>query len=157
MKTNWIALLLAAFVLVAAPVHAQDKAADEAMAALHAAAKKDKRALVASTLKLTDAEANKFWPVYDGFQAKLETLARKRNTALEGLAMRDRPLTDAYAKNLLNELASVEEQEATTRRKATTAMMRALPPKKAALYMQLEWKLRAIRNYEVAAAFPLGG
>jgi len=37
-------------------------AATDALAALHAAAQKDKRALVASTLKLTDAEAKKFWP-----------------------------------------------------------------------------------------------
>ena len=69
--------------------------------------------------------------------------------------MRDKPLTDAYAKSLVTELASIDEQEAKTRTKAAKAVMRALPPKKAALYMQLEWKLRAMQNYEVAAAFPL--
>jgi len=30
-----------------------------------------------------------------------------------------------------------------------------LPPKKAARYMQLEQKLRAAQDYEIAVAFPL--
>ena len=33
--------------------------------------------------------------------------------------------------------------------------MRALPPRKAARYMQLENKLRAAQDYEIAVVFPL--
>ena len=57
MKNNLVALLVAAFV-IAAPAWAQDKTADATdLAALRTAAKTNKRALVASTLNLTDAEA----------------------------------------------------------------------------------------------------
>jgi len=34
-------------------------------------------------------------------------------------------------------------------------VMRALPPKKAARYLQLESKIRANRAYDIAVAFPL--
>ena len=135
---------------------AQDNAAAVAdLQAMQQAARKDKRALVARTLDLTDPEAKRFWPMYDKFQRELSQLNRERNLALEGLVARDRPLTDAYARQLVNELVSVEEQEVRALRRATNAAMRALPPKKAARYLQLENKLRAMQDYEIAVAFPL--
>ena len=148
-------MLVAAFVIVA-PAWAQDRTADEAaLAALRTAAQKDKRALVASTLSLTADEAKKFWPIYDNLQRDLSRLNRERNLALETLASRDRPVSDAYAKQIVNDLMTTEEQEVKALRKAANATMRALPPRKAARYMQLENKLRAVQDYEIAVAFPL--
>jgi Spy/CpxP family protein refolding chaperone len=146
-----------ALAVVAAPLAAaQDNAAAVAdLVALQKAARSDKKALVASTLKLTDAEAKKFWPVYDAYQRDLVQLMRRRHVALEGLVARDRALSDPYAKNLVNELVSIEEQDVRAQRKLTNAALRALPPKKAARYLQLENKLRAIQDYEIAVAFPL--
>jgi len=132
---------------------AQDNAAE--LQALQQAAKTDKRALVAQTLALTPAEAKKFWPIYDTLQKDLTQLNRQRNLALETLANRDRPPSDAYAKQVVNDLMSIEEQEIKALRKASNASLRALPPKKAARYMQLEQKLRAAQDYEIAVAFPL--
>ena len=67
-------------------------------------------------------------------------------------------MSDPYAKNLVNELVSIEEQDVRAQRKLTNAALRALPPKKAALVdLHLENKLRAIQDYEIAVAFPLGG
>ena len=155
MMKNLVAMLVAAFVIVA-PAWAQDRTADEAaLAALRTAAQKDKRALVASTLNLTADEAKKFWPIYDSYQRDFDMLNRRRNTALEGLVARDRPMSDLYARNLANELIGTEEQEIKARRKMHNAVMRALPPKKAARYLQLESKIRAVQAYDIAVAFPL--
>jgi len=148
--------LLGAWLIVAPVAGAQGNAEGVAeLQALRASAKTDKRALVASTLQLTPAEAKKFWPIYDTYQRQLDLVTRRRNVALEGLVARDTPLSDLYAKNLTNELIGVEEQEIKARRKLTNAVMRALPPKKAARYMQLEAKLRAAQDYEIAVVFPL--
>jgi len=147
---------LAFCVLLAPAVFAQDNAAAVAeLAALQKAAKTDKRALVASTLDLTPAEAKKFWAIYDDYQADLDVLVRRRNVALEVLVARDKPMSDLYARNLSSELLAIEEQEIKTRRKMQNAVMRALPPKKAARYLQLENKLRAAQAYDIAVAFPL--
>ena len=135
---------------------AQDNAAAVAdLTAMQQAARKDKRALMADKLQLTPAEAKKFWPIYDTLQRELSAQNRTRNLALETLVARDRPLSDAYARNVVNELLSVEEQEVKSMRKAGNAAMRALPPKKAARFLQLEQKLRAVQDYEIAVAFPL--
>jgi Spy/CpxP family protein refolding chaperone len=155
MKKNLVALLVAAFVMTA-PAWGQDRTAEEAaIAALRKAVQTDKRALVASTLQLTDAEAKKFWPIYDSYQRVYDMLNRERNTALEGLVARDRPMSDLYARNLANELINVEEQEIKARRKMHNAVMRALPPRKAARYLQLEANIRAVRAYDIAVGFPL--
>ncbi len=153
---QFAAALAVACMFAALPVAAQDNAAAVAeLVALQKAAKADKRALVAQTLDLTPAEAKKFWPVYDAYQRDLAQVTRKRTLALEELVARDRPLTDAYARNITNDLVSVEEAEVRAQRKAVSAAMKALPPRKAARYLQLENKLRAVQDYEIAVAFPL--
>jgi len=150
------AAALAAAAMLAPLAAAQDNAAAIAdLQAMQKAARTDKRALVAKTLDLTPAEAKKFWPIYDTLQRDLTGLNRERNVALETLANRDRPPSDAYAKQVVNDLMSIEEQEIKALRKASNASLRALPPRKAARYMQLEQKLRAAQDYEIAIAFPL--
>jgi len=150
------AAALAAAAMLAPLAAAQDNAAAIAdLQAMQKAARTDKRALVGKTLDLTPAEAKKFWPIYDTLQRDLTSLNRERNVALETLANRDRPPSDAYAKQVVNDLMSIEEQEIKALRKASNASLRALPPRKAARYMQLEQKLRAAQDYEIAIAFPL--
>lgn len=150
------ATLATACMVAAVPVAAQDNAAGAAeLTALHKAAKADKRALVNEKLALTPAEAKKFWPVYDSCQREFSMLVRKRSVALEGLVARDRPLTDAYARSVTNDLVSIDEAFVRAERKCTNAALKALPPRKAARYLQLENKLRAAQDYEIAVAFPL--
>lgn len=154
---QFVAALAAACALAATPAGAQDSnaAAVADLVAMQKAAKVDKRALVTEKLALTPAEAKKFWPVYDAYQRDLAQVTRRRNVALEELVARDHPLTDAYARNVMNDLVAVEEAEVRAQRKAVSATMKALPPRKAARYMQLENKLRAVQDYEIAVAFPL--
>lgn len=152
-----ILALLAFAAALALPAHAVELApADvDSLKQLVAAAQKDKRAFVAQTLQLTEPEAKKFWPIYDQYQADLANFQRQRNTTLETVVMKDQPLTNRYAKNLANELLGIEEQEVKSRRKMHNAVMKALPPKKASQYLQIEQKLRAVQAYEIAVAFPL--
>src|SRR5262245_58854227 len=83
---------------------AQDNAQAVAdLQALYKSARADKRALVAKTMQLTPAEDKKFWPIYDNLQRDLTSLNRARNVALETLVNRDRPVSDAYAKQIVND------------------------------------------------------
>ena len=114
-----------------------------------------KKALVASSLALTDAEAKKFWPVYDAYQRKLEANNRRYSRAVEDVVMTDRPISDAYAKSLAKELTDVEDAEARARRSLYSGAVKALPGRKAVRYLQLESKLQSGYRYEVATALPL--
>ncbi|HTS22613.1 MAG TPA: hypothetical protein VMN79_12490 [Casimicrobiaceae bacterium] len=140
---------------------AEDKIADVTdMDALRAAVRADKKAFVASTLKLTPAEAKRFWPIYDSYQRVADDANRRRSLAVQAIVGLDKPITDLYAKNLASELISADEEEVRARRALSNRLMRGVPtrvvpPSKAARYLQLESKIRAMQAYDIAAGIPL--
>ncbi len=151
-----VLLLLAMVVAVSQFALAQDKPFDGTdLQALRTAVKTDKKALVASTVKLTDAEAKKFWPLYGAYQLKLDTLNRRKARAFEDLVSRDKPITDAQAKGLLVESLAIADEEVKALRAYQNRLNRALPPRKVARYLQLENKIRTVQDYDIAGALPL--
>lgn len=156
MKRPLAALLWIAAMLAMHGAWAQDKSAEVTdMQALKNAVAADKRALVKSTLDLTAAEAKKFWPMYDAYQRSVDAINRRRTAALEGLIALDKPMSQPFARNLANELTATDEAEVKARRTLHNRLLRALPAKKAARYLQLESKIRALHAYDIASTFPL--
>jgi hypothetical protein len=156
MKRIALAVLLVVAALAAPVAFAQNDAADVTdMQALRGAVKADKHALVASTLKLTDREAKRFWPIYDTYQRNLDLTSRRRVVALEGLLFRDKSMTNLAARNLVTELMAIDEAEVKARHTLRNRLMRAMPPIKAARYLQLEDKIQATRDYDIASTVPL--
>ena len=152
------AAALSLALLAAPPAHAQSTVtvqADE-IAALQAKSKTpaDKKALVASTLALTDTEAKRFWPVYDAYQRKLDASNRRYALAIQEAVLPER-VSDAHARNLARELNEIEDAESRARRTMHSAVAKALPGRKAIRYIQLENKLQSGYRYEVASALPL--
>ena len=119
--------------------------------------KADKKLVVAENLKLTDAEGAKFWPVYDAYQKDL-TQINERLAAVV-LAYADAynkgAVTDATAKKLIDDAAAVDDAEAALRKTSLPKILAALPATKAARYIQIENKIRAVIRYEMAAGIPL--
>jgi hypothetical protein len=161
MKKNLAAILFAAALIAALPARGEGNPADVTdMQALRTSVRADKKAFVASTLKLTDTEAKRFWPVYDAYQRLVDGANRRRTVALEGLIALDRPISDLYARTLASELIAADEAEIKARRTLHNRLMRGvptrvLPPKKAARYLQLESKIRAMQAYDIASTIPL--
>ena len=159
MRTTLATATAFALAIAGAPAAwAQAAAADGTnVTALLAQAKtpEGKKALVASSLALTDAEAKKFWPVYDAYQRKLEANNRRYSRAVEDVVMTGNPISDAYAKNLAKELTEIEDAEARARKSLYSGAVKALPGRKAVRYLQLESKLQSGYRYEVASTLPL--
>ncbi len=157
MTRNLASALVMAVAMAATTAWAQGQPPAPAndMQALRAAVKADKKALVAKTLDLTPAEAAKFWPIYDTYQRSLNASNRQTALAVEELVGYDKPLSNVFAKNLANEMLASDEAEIKARRKMQNGVMKALPPKKAARYLQLEGKIRAFQDYDLAVAIPL--
>jgi len=161
MKRNVAAVILSAIMIVAPLASAADKAAADAeLQAMWKAVQTDKRAYVASVLNLTPAEAKNFWPIYDQYQRDLDMYNRRRNVALEGLIGSDKPVSDLYAKQLASELIAADEGEIKARRKMQNKLIQnrllsPLPANKAARYLQIETRIRAVQLYGIAEEFPL--
>ena len=156
MKTCASTLLFAVAMISASPVWAQGNAADGTdMQALRTALRTDKKAYVASVLKLTDAEAKKFWPAYDAYQRTFEMTNREKSVTLEGVIAQDKPLSDPYAKQIAKDVIAADEVEVKARRTLYNRLSRAVPAKTALRYLQLEAKFRAVQAYDIAQAIPL--
>jgi len=156
MKLVLIVILATAAALSAVTAGAQGNIADATdLQALRAAVKADKRALVAQTLQLTPDEAKRFWPIYDAYQRDLDMINHERNMTVIDVVEADKPISNLYAKNLEKSLISADEAEIKSRRTCYNNLIKALPAKKAARYLQLEAKIRAAQAYDIAAAIPL--
>ena len=157
MRNAFAAALLGVVVGLTTPSYAQDKAAGDVtdMQALRQAVRNDKRALVASMLNLSESEAKRFWPIYETYQREIDNNGRRRGVALQELMFRERPMTNPAAKQYATELLAVDEALMRARRAMRNRVMRALPAVKAARYMQLEEKIRAVQDYDVAATVPM--
>jgi hypothetical protein len=161
MKTGLAWIVVVGFALgLAAPLAAQTapagKQATTNMEILAQKIKADKKLVVAQTMQLTDQEAAAFWPIYDAYQTDLQKVNTRLKTAIEGYAKdyNANAMTDAKASALTNEVISIEEALVALKKTYVAKLNGVVPPIKIARYIQIENKVRAVVNAELAAGIP---
>jgi hypothetical protein len=149
--------LIVAVALVSEPGYAQDKTADVNMQDLRDKLKADKKAVVAANMRLTDAEAKAFWPIYDAYQNDLKKINTRLGNAILAYAdaYKAGPISNASAERFLDDAISIDDAEAMLRRDYAAQLTKALSATQAARYLQIESKIRAAIRYELAANIPL--
>jgi hypothetical protein len=155
---KFVLFLMMAFALsVSVPVFAQEEPTESDMQILLEKIKADKKLLVASNMKLSDAEARKFWPVYDAYQAELKKINNRIAVLIDdyATAYNNNSLTDTKAKKMISEMIAIDQAEASMKKSFVPKLYKALPAVKVARYLQIENKIRAALRYEIAAAVPL--
>ena len=150
-----MAALIATFVLVV-PAWTQDKPANN-LEIIHEKLKADKKLIVAKYMELTESEAKRFWPVYENYQNDLQKIHERLGALLSSYAAdyRSQSLTDEKAQKLLDEWISLEQDEVKQRSAYASKVVKALPGKKAARYLQIENEYRMLMRYDLAATVPL--
>jgi len=141
---------------VTIPAWSQDKPANN-MEIVHEKLKADKKLIVAKYMDLTESEAKNFWPVYDEYQKDLQKIHERLGSLLRSYAAeyRSQSFTDEKAKKLLDEWLTLEQDDAKQRKSYVPKVLKALPAKKAARYLQIENEYRILLNYDLAATVPL--
>jgi hypothetical protein len=134
----------------------QDKPANN-MESVHEKLKADKKLIITKYMELTEAEAKNFWPVYEEYQNDLQKIDLRLLNLLQSYAAdyRNKSLTDEKAKQLLDEWIAIDNDDAKRRASYVPKVMKALPPKKAARYLQIENEYRILLKYDLAATVPL--
>jgi hypothetical protein len=156
-STNLVSFaLLALFMGYAAGGWAQDKPASN-LEIIHEKLKADKKLIVAKYMQLTESEAKKFWPVYEEYQKDLQQSNKHLLRVLESYAAdyKNKSLTDEKAQKLLDDWIAFEQDDGKRRGAFAPKVLQALPPKKAARYLQIENEFRILLRYELAATVPL--
>ena len=138
------------------PAWSQDKPANN-LEIIHEKLKADKKLIVAKYMELTESEAKRFWPVYEDYQNDLQKIHERLGALLSSYAAdyRSQSLTDEKAQKLLDEWISLEQDEVKQRSAYASKVVKALPGKKAARYLQIENEYRMLMRYDLAATVPL--
>ena len=140
--------------LLAGVAAAQDKPASN-MEVLREKARADKKVVVASVLALTEGEAKAFWPVYNAYQSDMVTHYNKLLKLIDTYGEAYNAMSDETATKILTEYLALERSHVKLLSDYLPKFQKVLPPKKVARLYQVENKMRAIVNYDMAATIPL--
>ena len=152
-KSVVMAVCLALFIVFAAgPLFSQDA---ETMKLVREKIRADKKLLIATNMELTEAEGKVFWPIYDVYQDDLAKLSARGLKLLEGYAKNYKVMTNDIAKKTLDEQMAIESDKLKLRQAYLPTFRKALSDIKVARYYQLENKIQAVVNYELADMIPL--
>ena len=146
---------LAALVLIFGNVLlAQDKPADNMQIVLEKI-KADKKLLVADNMQLSEAEAKTFWPVYEQYQNELFLLRTRTLKLIKDYEDAYENMTNPTAKKLLDEYMTIEALRLKLRQAYLPKFRKALSDVKVVRYYQIENKINAVLDYELASNIPL--
>jgi len=153
--TSLFAIALAiTFIGIADFASAQDKPADN-MEIVKEKIKSDKKLLVATNMQLTESEATAFWPIYESYQAELGKLRDREIKLIEKFAASYETMSDDVAKKLLDDSLSIDSDHQKLRQSYLAKFRGVLPDAKVARYYQIESKIDAVLEYELAKRIPL--
>ena len=163
-------LALVALLVFAAPALAEEKAAQappattdkvatekpaDTMEMLREKLRADKKLIVAEAMHLTEAEATAFWPVYDNYQKDLTALNNRTMKLIKDYSDSYGTMTDPAAKGIVDSFLAIEKDRIQLMQTYAPKLRKVLPEVKVARYYQIENKIRAVVNYELASEIPL--
>jgi hypothetical protein len=161
MKKSVIAVLIVAGVMLASDrfLFAQDSAnstvTDQDVQLLRKDLRSQRKQLIAANLPLTDAEAVKFWPVYDQYQAEITKIGDTRLALIKEYAANYNTLTDVQAQDLITRSIGVDESFVQLRQKYVPIFQKVLPGKKTAMFFQMDRRVALMIDLQLASAIPI--
>ncbi|HME45735.1 MAG TPA: hypothetical protein VKF36_21770 [Syntrophorhabdales bacterium] len=136
------------------PALAQEKPADN-MQLVWEKIRADKKLFVSENMGLTESEAKAFWPVYDSYQKDWMKLNDRAIAVIKDYADNYNSMTNDKAKKLIDEYVGIQADQQKMRESYLPKFRKVLPEIKVARYYQLENKISAVVNYELARNIPL--
>jgi len=114
-----------------------------------------KKQIIAQNMTLSDAEAQKFWPIYDHYTADLVTINNTKYDLIKQYAQNFNSLTDAQVQPWIEKWLQVDVDVTSLRKKYLPEFQKVLPGKKVALYEQLERRAQLMIDLQLASQIPL--
>jgi hypothetical protein len=115
----------------------------------------EKKKILAANVPLTETEATKFWPVYDQYAAEMSKHYDEFYAVIKDYAANQKTLTDAQAVSMIKKWSDIQVEVAQTRQKWVPAIEKVIPGKKVALFFQIDRRLYALMDLQVASEVPL--
>lgn len=136
---------------------AQDnpKITDQDIDLLRKDLRSQKKQIVAANLKLTDAQATKFWPMYDQYIAEQTKIHDQKYAVIKEFATSWGTISDAQAEDLTKRALAVDDQVAQLRMKYVSNFLQVLPGKQVATFFQIDRRLQMMVDLQLMSQLPL--
>jgi Spy/CpxP family protein refolding chaperone len=100
-----------------------------------------KKQIIAENMDLSDAQAEKFWPIYDQYAAELSRIYDTKIALLKDYSENYSTMTGEQAENYIRKRAEVEQSIMQLRLKYMPSFRKVLSGRETALFYQLDWRL----------------
>jgi hypothetical protein len=121
--------------------------------------RKDLRAmrkqLIAQNLRLTEAEAEKFWPVYDQYIKELITINDRKFAVIQDYADNFGKMTNDQSLLFIRQWLDADIAQTQLRQKYVPIVSKVLDGKKTATFFQLDRRIAMMLELQVASQMPL--
>jgi Spy/CpxP family protein refolding chaperone len=128
---------------------------DQDIEMLRSDVRSQKKQIVAQNMNLTDAQAEKFWPVYDAYSQEVSKLNDTRLSLIKQYAESYDTMTDAQASSLLKQALALDESYVKLRQTWVPKFEKVISPKQTAAFFQLDRRIGLLIDLQIASAIPL--
>ena len=151
-----IAILAATLALPALAAFAQDNSTlDSDIQVLRSDLRVQKTQIISDQLKLSDAESKSFWPVYRDYETELSKLNDEKVAIIKDYANSYDTMTDTQIQSLADRTFKLESRRTDLKQKYFKKISKAVSPKTAARFIQLENRLDLLLNLQIADSIPM--
>ena len=106
-------------------------------------------------MPLTEAEATKFWPVYDRYVAEMIKINDRRYTLIKDYAKNYDNLTDDQADNFIEQWVAFDRDDTQLRLQYIPEFQKVISHKKTAMFFQVDRRVGMMINLQLAGQVPL--
>jgi len=142
---------MAAFV----SAQADDGEVDAMIEELRSQIQDQREALIEANLVLTSKQREDFWPLYHKYHEKRDKLVDRRVALLTEFRDDRIGITTKKAEDILKEAIEIEKDIVDLKDKYRNNFVKVLLPRAALRYYQIENKIDATINYDLAKVVPL--
>lgn len=150
------AILVVTLALPAMAAFAQDNSTlDSDIQVLRSDLRAQKTQIISDNLKLSDPESKAFWPVYREYETELSKLNDEKVSIIKDYAASYDNMTDAQVQSLADRSFKLEGKRNDLKQKYFKKISKAVSPKTAARFIQLENRLDLLMNLQIADSVPM--
>ena len=150
---NFKKVILAVLMLLALAAPAM--AARDLIELMRSDLRTEKRAIITQAMQLTEAQSDKFWPLYKEYEDQLVKLNDQRVTLIKDYGATYNSMTDKTAKDLIDRSFKLEEQRTSLLKKYVSKMGKTIDVKTAARWAQVEHAVDSAIDLQIASELPL--
>lgn len=115
----------------------------------------ERKDIVEAVVQPSPQQSEAFWQTYWEYRGQMSTLGDERVKMIEVFSEVEGSLTDQQAEEMIERALDLEKKAAEIKAKYSKKMRDILVPKQVVRWMQIENKMDAVINYEIAKAIPL--